>query len=71
MRQTHIGDGPPGDNDYYDPVGEENNRATGSGFNPNMAAWDPEKIQLHWIVHRLLGPGAGGEESSAYQASGV
>ena len=33
---------------------EEINRATGSGCNPNAAAWDPEKMELHQIVHRLL-----------------
>ena len=35
MSTQHIGDGPPKDDD---PVGEESNRATGSGFNPNAAA---------------------------------
>lgn len=54
MSTQHTGDGPPGDDDYYDPVEEENNRATGSGRNPNAAAWDPEKMELHRIVHRLL-----------------
>ena len=54
MSTQHTGDGPPGDDDYYDPVEEENNRATGSGINPNAAAWDPEKMELHRIVHRLL-----------------
>ena len=38
MSTQHIGDGPPGDDDFYDPVGEESNRATGSSFNPNAAA---------------------------------
>ena len=54
LSTQHIGDGPPGNDDYYDPVGEENNRATGSSFNPNAAAWDPEKMELTRIVHRLL-----------------
>ena len=54
MSTQHTSDGPPGDNDYYDPVGEENNRASGSGTNINAAAWDPEKMELHRIVHRLL-----------------
>ena len=43
MSMQHIGDGPPGDNNYYDPEGEENIRATSSGCNPNAAAWDPER----------------------------
>ena len=30
----HTGDGPPGDDNYYDSVEEEINRATGSGCNP-------------------------------------
>ena len=54
MSTQHTGDSPPGDNNYYDPVGEENNRASGSGTNINAAAWDPEKMELHRIVHRLL-----------------
>ena len=29
-------------------------RPSGSGFNPNAAAWDPEKVELHGIVHQLL-----------------
>ena len=49
----HTGDGPPGDDDYYDQV-EENIRPSGSGFNPNATAWDLEKMELHRIVHRLL-----------------
>ena len=53
MSTQHTGDGPPGDDDYYDPE-EENIRPSGSGFNPNAAAWDPEKMELHRIVHRLL-----------------
>ena len=54
MSTQHTGDGTPGDDDYYDPVGEENIRPSGSGINPNAAAWDPEKMELHRIVHRLL-----------------
>ena len=54
MRTQQTGDGPPGDDDYYDSVEEEINRATGSGRNPNAAAWDPEKMELHLIVNRLL-----------------
>ena len=54
MSTQHTGDGPPGDDDYYDPVEEENNRPSGSGTNINAAAWDPEKMELHRIVHRLL-----------------
>ena len=54
MSTQHTGDGPPGDDDYYDSVEEEINRATGSSRNPNAAAWDPEKMELHRIVHRLL-----------------
>ena len=53
MSTQHTGDGPPGDDDYYDPEGE-NIGPSGSGFNPNAAAWDPEKMELHRIVHRLL-----------------
>ncbi len=53
MSTQHTGDGPPGDDDYYDPVGEDI-RPSSSGFNPNAAAWDPEKMELHRIVHRLL-----------------
>ena len=41
MSTQHTGDGPPGDDDYYNPVEEETNRAT-------------EKMELHQIVHRLL-----------------
>ena len=52
MSTQHTGDGPPWDDDHYNPVGEENNRATGSSFNPNATAWDPEKMELHRIVHR-------------------
>ena len=33
---------------------EEIIRATRSGRNPNAAAWDPEKMELHRIVNRLL-----------------
>ena len=54
MSTQHTGDGPPGDNDFYDPVKEEIIRATGRGRNPNAAAWDPEKMELHRIVNRLL-----------------
>ena len=50
----HTGDGPPGDTDFYDSVEEEIKRATSSGRNPNAAAWDPEKMELHRIVHWLL-----------------
>ena len=53
MSMQHTGDGPPGDEDYYDPEGE-NNGPSGSGINPNAPAWDLEKMELHWIVHRLL-----------------
>ena len=41
MNTQHTGDGPPGDDDYYNLVEEETNRAT-------------EKMELHRIVHRLL-----------------
>ena len=51
MSTQHTGDGPPGDDNYYDP---EDIRPSGSGFNPNAAAWDPEKMELTRIVHRLL-----------------
>ena len=54
MSSQHTGDGPPGDNDYYDSVEEESSRATGSGHNPNAAALDPEKMELHRTVHWLL-----------------
>ena len=54
MSTQHIGDEPPGDKEYYDLVEEEIIRATGSGRNPNAAAWDPEKIELRRIVNRLL-----------------
>ena len=50
----HIGDGPPGDDDYMDLEDKETNRTTGSGHNPNAVAWDPEKMELHRIVNRLL-----------------
>ena len=53
MSMQHTGDGPPGDDDYYDPV-EEITRATESGRNTNAAAWDPEKMKLHRIVNLLL-----------------
>ena len=54
MSTQQTGDGPPGDDDYYDSVEEESIRAAGSGCNPNAAAWDPEEMELHWIVNRLL-----------------
>ena len=54
MSTQHTGDGPPGVDDFYDSVEEESIRATGSGCNPNEAAWDPEKMELHGIVNRLL-----------------
>ena len=54
MSTQHTGDGPPGDDNYYDSVEEESNRATCCGRNPNAAAWDPEKMELHRIVHQLL-----------------
>ena len=41
MSTQQTGDGPPGDNDYYDSVEEESIRVAGSGRNPNAAAWDP------------------------------
>ena len=53
MSTQHIGDGPPGDEDFYDPE-EENIRPSGSSFNPKAAAWDPEMMELHRIVHWLL-----------------
>ena len=53
MSTQHKGDSPPWDDDYYDPVGEDI-RPRGSDFNPNAAAWDPEKMELRRIVHRLL-----------------
>ena len=37
MNTQHTGDGPPGDDHYYDPEGE-NNGPSGSGINPNAAA---------------------------------
>ena len=54
MSTQHTGDAPPGDDDYYDLEDMETNRATGSGRNPNAAAWDPEKMELHRIVNWLL-----------------
>ena len=54
MNTQHIGDGPPGEDDYMDLEGDDTNRATGSGRNTNAAAWDPEKMELHRIVNRLL-----------------
>ena len=57
MSTQHTGDAPPGDDDYYDLEDMETNRATGSGRNPNAAAWDPEKMELHRIVNRLLALG--------------
>ena len=50
MSTQHTGDGPPGDDYYYDPEGE-NKGPSGSGINPNAPAWDPEKMELHRIVH--------------------
>ena len=63
MSTQHTGDGPPRDDDFYDSVEEESIRATGSGRNPNAAAWDPEKMEP--------APGSGGEESSPSKASGA
>ena len=54
MSTQHTGDGPPGDDDYYNSVEEESIRAASSGRNPNAAAWDPEKMELHRIVNQLL-----------------
>ena len=55
MSTQPTGDGPPGDEDYYDPVGENNGPSgSSSGINPHAPAWDPEKMELHRIVHRLL-----------------
>ena len=54
MSTQHIGDRPPGDNNYYNLEDKETNWATGSGRNPNAAAWDPEKLELHRIVNQLL-----------------
>ena len=54
MITQHVGDEPPGDEDYYNMVEEEIIKATGSGRNPNAAAWDPEKTELHRIVNQLL-----------------
>ena len=51
MSMRHTGDGLPGDDDYYDSVEEESIRAAGSGRNPNAAAWDPEKMDLHGLIH--------------------
>ena len=54
MSTQHTGGGPLGDDYYYDLEDMETNRPTGSGRNPNAAAWDPEKMELHRIVNRLL-----------------
>ena len=53
MSMQQTGDGPPGDDDYYDLVEEESIRAAGNNRDPNAAAWDPEKMELHRIVNRL------------------
>ena len=82
MSTQHTGDGPPGDKNYYDPVKEEIIRDTGSGRNPNAAAWDPEKMELHQIVNRLLAleerralparpVGLGGKSGSTAAAGGA
>ena len=67
MSTQQTGDGPPGYDDYYNSVEEESIRAAGSGPNPNAAAWDPEKMELHRIVNRLLAL----EERRALPASPV
>ena len=54
MSMQHTGDGPPGNDNYYDMEDMEANRATGRRRNPNATAWDPEKMELHRIVNRLL-----------------
>ena len=54
MSTQNTGDGPPGDNDFYDLEDVETKKATRSGGNPNAAAWDPEKMELHRIVNWLL-----------------
>ena len=54
MSMQHTGDGPPGNDNYYDMEDMEANRATGRRRNPNGTAWDPEKMELHRIVNRLL-----------------
>ena len=50
----HTGDRTPGDDNSFNPVEEETIRATGSRRNPNAAAWDPEKMDLHRIVNQFL-----------------
>ena len=54
MSTQNTGDGPPGDDDFYDLEDVETKKATRSSGNPNAAAWDPEKMELHRIVNWLL-----------------
>ena len=48
MNTQPLGDRTPGDKNYFDLEDEETPRATGSGHNPNAAAWDPEKM-VNWL----------------------
>ena len=43
MITQQLGDGPPGDNHYFDLEDEEPRGATGGGCNPNVPAWDLRK----------------------------
>ena len=38
-----IGEGHPGDEDYFDPEGEEAQQAANAGCNTNAPACDPKK----------------------------
>ena len=43
-----------GNEDYLDLADEGPPRAIGGGSNPNPPIWDPKKVKLHRMVHRLL-----------------
>ena len=66
MSTQHTGDGPPGAKITTTHVEEEIIRATGSGRNPNAAAWDLEKMEL---PDSKPTPGSGGGLSQLGQWS--
>ena len=54
MSMQQLGGGPPGDEDYFNLEDEETQEASSGERNPNVSAWDPEKMELLRIVDRLL-----------------
>ena len=49
-----IGDDPPGDDDFYDDLeDEEAQRATNTDRIANASTWDPEKMEMVRMIDRL------------------